>query len=216
VGGVKRPYHAPIRQEQAARTRARILEVADHQFARQGWAGTTLAGIAAAAQVTPQAVHQSIGGKAAVLISAVETAVAGATDHQMLSSRAAFADVYAGGISTTRRLAAFTTATADIYARTALLFLALREAVAVSPSVAELAEQAGARRLADHRRLAKLLLPNAPAGNQEDLADVIWVLAGPGPYVDLVHLRSWTTDRYRDWLARQLQCATRTSGKRLG
>lgn len=92
---VKRRYHAPVRQEQAAQTRQRIAAAAAVEFAEHGWAGTTIAAIAKRAQVTPQAVHLAVGGKAALLIRAVEVAVAGATDDAPLAGRAAIADVYA-------------------------------------------------------------------------------------------------------------------------
>lgn len=36
------------------------------------------------------------------------------------------------------------------------------------------------------------------------LVDTIWMLAGPGVYVDLVHRRDWPPERYASWLASQL------------
>jgi AcrR family transcriptional regulator len=59
VTPVKRPYHAPVRAEQAAQTRRRVAQAAAEAFAAAGWASTTIAGIARAAGVTPQAVHLS-------------------------------------------------------------------------------------------------------------------------------------------------------------
>jgi AcrR family transcriptional regulator len=133
---------------------ARRVHGPDH-----GSSGTTVAAIAARAQVTPQAVHLAVGGKAAPLVRAVEVTVAGATDDEPLADRAAFADVYAPDLPARRRLAALAAATSDIYGRAARLFLVLTEAAASDPTAAELAAQASARRLADHRRLAELLAP---------------------------------------------------------
>lgn len=200
---VKRRYHAPVRQEQAAQTRQRIAAAAAAEFAEHGWAGTTVAAIAKRAQVTPQAVHLAVGGKAALLVRAVEVAVAGATDDAPLAGRPAFADVYAPGVPASGRLAALATATSDIYGRAARLFLVLQDAAASDAAAAELAGQASARRLADHRRLAELLVPDADEDKLRLLVDTIWVLAGPGVYVDLVHRRGWPPDRYAAWLASQ-------------
>ena len=161
MSAVKRRYHAPVRQEQAAQTRQRIAAAAAAEFAEHGWSGTTVAAIASRAQVTPQAVHLAVGGKAALLVRAVEVTVAGATDDEPLADRPAFADVYAPGIPARRRLEALAAATSDIYGRAARLFLVLAEAAASDATVAELAAQASARRLADHRRLAGLLAPDA-------------------------------------------------------
>jgi AcrR family transcriptional regulator len=211
VPPVKRRYHAPVRQEQAAQTRQRIAAAAAVEFAEHGWAGTTVAAIAKRAQVTPQAVHLAVGGKAALLIRAVEVAVAGATDDAPLAGRPAFADVYAPGIPASRRLAALAAATSDIYGRAARLFLVLQDAAAGDATAAELAGQASARRLADHRRLAGLLAPDADEERLRLLIDTIWVLAGPAVYVDLVHRRGWSPGQYARWLADQLAAAVQAA-----
>jgi AcrR family transcriptional regulator len=163
VSAVKRRYHAPVRQEQAAQTRQRIAAAAAAEFAERGWSGTTVGAIAARAQVTPQAVHLAVGGKAALLVRAVEVTVAGATDDEPLADRPAFADVYAPGIPARRRLEAMAASASDIYRRAARLFLVLQDAAASDAAAAELAAQASARRLADHRRLAGLLTPAQPS-----------------------------------------------------
>jgi AcrR family transcriptional regulator len=211
VPPVKRRYHAPIRQEQAAQTRQRVAAAAAVEFAEHGWTGTTIAAIAKRAQVTPQAVHLAVGGKAALLIRAVEVAVAGATDDAPLAGRAVFADVYASGVPAPRRLAVLAAATSDIYGRAARLFLVLQDAAAGDAAAAELAGQASARRLADHRRLAGLLVPDADEERLRLLTDTIWVLAGPAVYVDLVHRRGWPPGQYADWLAGQLGAAVQAA-----
>jgi AcrR family transcriptional regulator len=206
---VKRPYHAPVRQEQAAHTRRRIAAAAAAEFAEHGWSGTTIAAIAARAHVTPQAIHLAVGGKAALLIRAVEVTVAGAPDDELLASRPAFTPVYAPGIPARRRIAALAATARDIYDRAGRLFLVLQDAAASDPGAAELAAQASARRLADHRRLAQLLAPNASPELLDTLTDTIWVLAGPGVYVDLVYRRNWTPERYTTWLTSQLDHTVR-------
>ena len=209
VNGVKRRYHAPVRQEQAAQTRRRIAEAAALEFAEHGWAGTTLAAVAARAGVTPQSVHLAIGGKAALLVRAVEITVAGASDEQQLSARPAFADVYAPRMSRLGRLRAFSAAAAAIYERAAGLFVVLQQAAAGDPAAAELASRAGHRRLSDHQRLAALLVPTASRQAQQQLADSIWALAAPSVYIDLVQRRNWTPDQYRGWLTDQLRSTIR-------
>jgi AcrR family transcriptional regulator len=215
VSDVKRRYHAPVRQQQAEQTRQRIAAAAAAEFAEHGWAGTTIAAIAARAQVTPQAVHLAIGGKAALLVRAVEVTVAGAADSELLADRPDFAPVYAPGVPARRRLTALASATGRIYHRAARLFLVLQDAAASDPVAAELAVQASARRLADHHRLARLLLPNAGPEPIQMLTDTIWVLAGPAVYADLVHRRNWTASQYTAWLTSQLghavQAARRAS-----
>jgi AcrR family transcriptional regulator len=213
VPPVKRRYHAPLRQEQAALTRQRIAEAAAAEFAGKGWAGTTIAAIAARAQVTPQAIHLAVGGKAAVLVRAVEVAVAGAADDELLARRPAFEPVYAPGVTARDRVTALAAAASDVYGRAGRLFLVLQDAAASDLAAAELASQASARRLADHRRLAGLLAPDATAEQLEMLTDTIWVLAGPGVYVDLVYRRNWPAERYASWLTGQLAYAAQVTGR---
>jgi AcrR family transcriptional regulator len=209
MSSVKRGYHAPLREQQAAETKRRIAEAAVAEFCEQGWMAATVAAIAARAGVTPQAVYLAVGPKPALLIGAVETAVAGDADEIALTDRPAFADVYAEGLSAKRRLDAFAAATAEIYARAAPLFVALQDAARTDAELKSLADAASERRLSDHRRLAGLLRPDADDGVITVLSQAIWVLAGPGAYLDLVHRWSWTPEQYRSWLSSQLQHAAR-------
>ena len=213
MGSVKRPYDAPVRRQQAEQTRRRIVEAAAAEFTEHGWTGATLGAIAARAGVTPQAVHLSVGGKAAVLVRAVEVAVAGDGEEVLLADRPAFSSVYAPEASARRRLAALAAASADVYGRAARLFLVLQDAARSDPAAAQLAKVAAERRLADHRQLAELLLPAADEARVTWLTDSIWALAGPSPYVDLVHVRGWPPDRYADWLAGQLEHAYRRAAR---
>jgi AcrR family transcriptional regulator len=205
VEPVKRRYRAPVREQQAAATKQRIAEAAVAEFSEQGWTATTVAAIAARAGVTPQAVYLAVGPKPALLIRAVETAVAGDAEDVALADRPAFADVYADGVSVRRRLDAFAAASADVYGRAAQLFVALEQAARTDPATQTLAAEASDRRMTDHRRLAALVLGDGSAQEVEALSQTIWVLAGPGIYIDLVHRWGWSPDRYRSWLSRILQ-----------
>lgn len=208
---VKRAYRAPIREQQAAQTRERIAEAAVEEFGECGWAGTTVAAIAARAGVTPQAVYQAVGAKPALLIRAVETAVAGFSNDVMLADRPSFAAVYEPGLSRTQRLRAYTAATAEAYQRAAALFLVLQDAARSDPDAAKMADAGARRRLAETRRLAALLRPDGDEESVDALTDAIWVLAGPAVYADLVHRRRWTAERYRRFLEAMLGAAIRRS-----
>jgi AcrR family transcriptional regulator len=209
VEPVKRAYHAPVREQQAAHTRERIADAAVVEFSAHGWAGTTVAAIAARAGVTPQAVYQTVGGKPALLIRAVETAVAGSADDVMLADRPSFAAAYQPGLTRAQRIRAYTAATATAYERAATLFLVLQDAARSDPDAATMAAAGAHRRLAETRRLATLLRPDGDKSSIAALTDAIWVLAGPAVYADLVHQRQWTADRYRTFLEAMLTAAIR-------
>lgn len=67
----KRSYRSDLRARQAEQTRTRIIAAAAELFAASGYARTTLAKIAAAAEVSTETV-QGQGSKAALMIAAVE------------------------------------------------------------------------------------------------------------------------------------------------
>lgn len=209
MDSVKRAYRAPVREQQAAQTRRRIAEAAMTEFVQHGWAGTTVAAIAARASVTPQAVYQAVGAKPALLIRAVEAAVAGAGDDLLLSERPSFAAVYEPGLSKAQRIHAYTEATAAAYHRAAGLFLVLQDAARSDADAKLMAEKGARRRLADTHRLAALLRPEGDEASVAALTDAIWVLAGPAVYADLIQRRQWTVDRYRRFLATMIDAALR-------
>src|SRR4051812_38483679 len=65
--GVKRRYESPRRREQAAATRSEILAAAQRLFAAGGYAATTMAAIAAEADVSVKTVYLAYETKSGVL-----------------------------------------------------------------------------------------------------------------------------------------------------
>ena len=63
----KRRYHSPRREEQAAATRRAILEAAERLFERDGFAATSMAAIAAEAEVATKTVYLGFETKSGLL-----------------------------------------------------------------------------------------------------------------------------------------------------
>ena len=72
-----RGYHAPRRAAAAARTREVILAAAKARFEASGWAGSTIAAIAADADVSPKTIEALFATKAALLTAVVDYAIRG-------------------------------------------------------------------------------------------------------------------------------------------
>src|SRR3954470_4092484 len=74
MGTVKgtRRYSSVVRDEQAARTRTRILDAASDLFLERGYARTTMKDIADRAGVARDTVHAVFGSKAQVLTSLID------------------------------------------------------------------------------------------------------------------------------------------------
>ena len=71
-----RRYRAPRRAEQAAATRAAIIDAAGALFVERGFAATTMAAIAERARVTAKSVY-SLADKAHLLLLVVDRAIVG-------------------------------------------------------------------------------------------------------------------------------------------
>src|SRR3954466_9623242 len=73
----RRPYDARRRQEQAARTRNRIIDAAERRFLRDGYTETTVGSIARHAGVAGQTIYKAFGGKPGVVRAIRERALEG-------------------------------------------------------------------------------------------------------------------------------------------
>jgi AcrR family transcriptional regulator len=67
-----RPYSSAVRDEQARRTRARIVQAADELFRERGYAKATMKDIAERAGVARDTVHAVFGNKAALVPAIVD------------------------------------------------------------------------------------------------------------------------------------------------
>jgi len=67
-----RKYSSPLRDEQAARTRSRILDAASDLFLERGYGRTTMKDIADSAGVARDTVHAVFGSKARVLTALID------------------------------------------------------------------------------------------------------------------------------------------------
>ena len=83
------PYDNRSRAAAAERTRARVLAAATTAFTETGYAGTTIRAVAEAAGVSQETVYKSFGGKAGLLKSVYDMAMAGDTEPVPIGARAA-------------------------------------------------------------------------------------------------------------------------------
>jgi AcrR family transcriptional regulator len=72
MADVKRRYHAPRREAQAAATRGRILDAARRRLTGAGWTGATMTSIASDAGVAVQTVYAVFGSKGAILAALLD------------------------------------------------------------------------------------------------------------------------------------------------
>jgi AcrR family transcriptional regulator len=182
-----RSYHSPLRQAEAAATRARILDAAGELFGEQGYALTTMKHIAERAGVSVQTVHLA-GPKSAILLAA----------YERLLSEAATAppsDDMPGGAGLRRII----DASVSINRASAALWRALDAASHSDPLVKDALEAPGAT---DHP--AVVLADLEAAGvNDPAVAAELSLLLGPPAYLHFTGRWGWTEEQLRDWLQRR-------------
>jgi AcrR family transcriptional regulator len=181
-----------------------VIEAATSVFVAQGYAGTTMRAVAAAAGVSVPTVELLFGTKARLLKDAIDVAIAGddepvpvlERDWRVAALNAGsgeeFLDVVAGVIGSAQ-------------ARSAGLVLAVFEGSAADSGLADVAEQMIEQREVTAGWVVDELTAQAalPAGlGRQDAIDTVWILMDPALFDRLVRHRGWTVERYQDWFAR--------------
>jgi len=196
----KRPYHSRVRQRQAEDTQRRIIAAARSLFASQGYAATTLEGIAELAEVSPKTLGAVFGSKRALLAEVVNPQAFGAYVWQLIEEVRKTED-------SSRRLALVAQITRQAYEPLASALELLRTAGAVTPELAELASLVETRRRENQARLMASLSEQGvlrPGLSLEEAADIPWVLTSFDLYRMLVVKQRWEPTRYERWLAQIL------------
>jgi AcrR family transcriptional regulator len=199
-----RTYSSPLRQAEAARTRAAILDAAARLFSRDGYPATTMAAIAQEAGVSVQSVRLA-GSKAALLVAAFERTFAGDEGRHSLTERPAIVEIMARA-DASDALRGWLAYVADANERTAGLARAMTVAAETDPVAEAAVDDLEARRRADMgRAVAWLVERGVPVGvDASTAADELSHLVGPESYAFFVERAGWPPSRYRAWLEASL------------
>ena len=204
-----RCYDSPRRQAQARETWCRILTAATDLFVERGYAATSMAAIAAAAEVAPQTVHATFGTKAALLGAAVDVAMAGDDEPVAIVDRPETQAVLAAR-SASEAAAGFGRNVTALLARAGRLIHAADAAPDPDGELDALRRAGHRARLADMRRVAAAF---ADAGFLRDgidaalAADILWTLASPDAFAAFTGTLGWSTARYERWLVASIERA---------
>lgn len=207
VKGTPRPYHSPLRQQQATATRTRIAIAAAELFATHGYARTSIDQIATHAGVARPTVYAAFSGKPALLKHAIDLHLAGDDAPIPVRERPWFQELLQQP-DQRRMLALHARNNRHINQRVAALLEALRNAAAADDDIAQLYATLKQQRLTGARYVAEALAALGPLRDDIDLdtaTDLLWTLNDPALWTDLVTDRGWPPDRYQTWLARTMQ-----------
>ena len=197
-----RTYRSPRRQQAAADTRAAILDAAERLFVEYGYASTTVNQVAAAAEVAPNTVYTSIGGKPQLVVALIERAMVDPLIITSLGDIAALTD----GEKIILRLAAGTGATKRSQQHTIVIML---DNATADPMIADAVERATATlRLRFHRVAARLVAIGAlrEGITPARATAILWFYFGFTAWRELRGL-GWTWKETERWLAEQATAA---------
>lgn len=197
----QRAYRSPKRQAQAHRTRLAILAAATEQFCTLGYAGATMAAIAAAAGVSTPTVELVFGTKAVLLKAAIDVAIAGDDEPLPVLERPWAALAQAAATPE-----AFLGVVAEVLVQAAqradALVLVAFDAARSDKRLAPLAEQLKAQRLVSAAWIVDGLAARAalrPGVERAQAIDVVWLLMDPAVFDRLTSDRGWTPQRFAKW-----------------
>jgi AcrR family transcriptional regulator len=203
----RRRYDSARRAEQARQTRNAIVETARRLFLRDGFAGTTIAAIAAEARVSVETIYKAFGGKPGLVRAICDAALAG---QGPVPAETRSDQLQLHEPDPRRIIRGWGELTVEVAPRIAPIMLLVRSAAAADPEMAGLLAEVDAARLSRMTRNAHNL---AAAGHLrpditvEQAGEVMWTYSSPELYELLVLKRDWPGGRYGAFIAEAMIAA---------
>ena len=196
-----RKYSSALRDEQAARTRRRILDAASELFLERGYARTTMKDIADLAGVARDTVHAVFGSKARVLTALIDLRLV--PDGSVASARER-PDALAvrNEVDQRKQIELFASFIAGLSTQLRPVFEILRTASAVEPEMANVFEEMDRFRMRNMQTYARWIAARGPLRvNTRRAGEIIWALASPDVGRMLCDELGWTQKQHASWLS---------------
>jgi AcrR family transcriptional regulator len=203
----RRRYDSARRAEQARQTRNAIIETARRLFLRDGYAGTTIAAIAAAAPVSVETIYKAFGGKPGLVRAICDAALAGAGP---VPAETRSDQLQLHEPDPRRIVRGWGELTVEVAPRIAPIMLLVRSAAAADPEMAGLLAEVEAARLSRMTGNARNLAAAGhlrPDVTVEQAGEVMWTYSSPELYELLVIKRGWPLGRYGAFIAEAMIAA---------
>ena len=203
----KRRYDGSRRREQAARTRASILDVARRHFLDHGYAATTVPAIAAGAGVSPETVYKAFGGKAGVVRALWERGLAG---RGPVPAPQRADELSATATTPEEVLRGWGMLTTEVAPEGAPLTLLVRAAAVTDPEMASLLTEIDRQRRTRMRHNARRLRDRGWLREDVTLTkatDILWTYSAPELYELLVLKSGWPITRYGQFVGEAMIAA---------
>jgi len=203
----RRRYDSARRAEQARQTRNAIVETARRLFLRDGFAGTTIAAIAAEARVSVETIYKAFGGKPGLVRAICDAALAG---QGPVPAETRSDQLQLHEPDPRRIIRGWGELTVEVAPRIAPIMLLVRSAAAADPEMAGLLAEVDAACLSRMTRNAHNLEAAGhlrPDITVEQAGEVMWTYSSPELYELLVLKRGWPAGRYGAFIAEAMIAA---------
>ena len=197
---------SPLRREQAAATRARIVAAASAVFESRGYEGARIEDIAAEAGVAVPTVYKTFLNKRNLLKAAVEVAMTGGAEEQ--PERLAWFREQLEEPDAERQLRLIARNARRMYDSAGRLLEVVRAAARGDVDIAALWQDIQDDRLSRSRTTARRLAKKGKLrGTVPETARTLWVLSVPELYVLQIQGANFSPDDYERWLGDLLVAA---------
>jgi AcrR family transcriptional regulator len=196
----KRRYESPRRREQAQATRMHILEAAQRLFERHGYTATTMAAIAAEAEVALKTVYIAFETKSGVVRALWDVLLRGPRDSPV-AEQSWYREVMEEP-DPHRRLRLNARNSRAVKTRIGPVLQVIRAAAPLDADVAALWELIQTDFYDNQRAIVVELYRTGSLRPVLDVAaatDILWTLNHPDVWQLLVGLRGWTPEQYERW-----------------
>lgn len=199
-----RGYDASRRRRRAEARQHQALKVAEELFLDRGYAATTVAEVARRADVSPQTIYATFGGKRGLLRRLMDVRVAGDEEPVPLLDRDWYRHILTEP-DPRRLLDRHATSVRQILDRVGPLIIVMRQAAATDPHLdADYRTDTRQRRYSTQRAVSDALAQRKalrPGLDADTAADILWTLSSPECYEALVLERGWAPTAFENWLA---------------
>lgn len=201
-----RRYDASRRRLKAVQRRRTVLDAAQELFFSQGYAATTIAGIAEAAAVSPETVYKGFGGKPGLVRELRTRALLGAGPVPAEDRSDQLRD-----LSDPRAVVkGWAKLAGEVAPRVTPILRLVREAALLDPSLRQLSDQLDSDRLRRMRANARFLADAGhlrPDVSLTQATDVLFAVSSPEMYDLIVVRRGWSPRRYARFVATTIENA---------
>ncbi len=197
----KRRYDSSGRQAQARRSREAILDAAQRQFLDNGYAATTIAGIAREAGVSVETVYKAFGGKSGLVRAIYERGLSGQGPVPAFQRSDRMREHETDPRTIMRNWGVLASEVSSVVTPIRLL---MRSAAATDPEMAALVDRTDEERLERSRHHVRFLAERGylrKGVTMAEASDVLWVCNSVEIYDLLVLKRGWSLPRFAAFVA---------------